>query len=573
LSTQQRRPDTLAQLILLVVKGFVTGLPQIIKGMLVMVVISTVVANAVHLYLMGWVNDGWNSGGNPILDALIFIDGQQGSPRVMLFYFAASYIFWWIIGMIRSRGLGTTLKLVLTTPLWVGGSLARAGAGSFPALMAGLAASFALGLTLLTEPTSLMMLLTSATVLVSQAESIMVFALQLGIRDASRLVNRARPSALPDKSAPVVGVLGSALGFAYMTFFDPAPLTLLAFTLLTAAGLVYLALRGRNGRRGAAVAAFILVAAAACLAPTAMADDGGIRENGGWSSLATYPWLLNTLITRGYPASGAAILGSLLISMLFNPRTLSTVKPLDDGYVDKDWSGITRGGVVDAPTEFAEDPHGAWTTPDGRRWTPTGQEGTGLRRTIIDAEDNPALGNRVRVYTMEPPKDQALLEGISRDIAGLDRWTVDRLHPDNWKDLTPGQRGVVMQQLNTVIKDRLGVEYNFTVVNDPDKGLGGSFDPTTKTIEVNANGNAFDDPRTAIRTLIHEARHAYQDRMQDPSGTDYQRMCNYNNGNYTGSNDDYVRYAEQFIERDSRTFGNNAANQTINELNQVWAGR
>jgi hypothetical protein len=571
LSAQQRRPETLAQLILTVAKGFVTGLPQIIKSMIAMALISTILANAAHLYLMGWVNDGWNSSGNPTLDALIFIDGQQGSPSVMLFYFAASYIFWWLIGMLRSRGVGTTLKLILTTPIWVGGSLARAGAASLPALAAGIAASFALGLTLLTEPTSLLMLLTTATILISQGESIMVYALQLGIRDASRLAGRQ--AAMPDKSAPVVAILGSALGFAYMTFFNPGALTLIAFTLVAAAGLAYLALRRRSGTQGAAVAALILVAAAAFLAPTAAADDGGIQENGGWGALATYPWLLNTLITRGLPASAAATLGSILISMLFNPRTLSTVKPLDDAYVDKDWSGDTRGGVVDLTTEFAEDPHGLWTTPDGRRWTPTGQEGTGLRRTIIDAQDDPSLGNRVRVYTMDPPRDQALLDGISRDIAGLDRWTVDRLHPDNWKDLTPGQRGVVLQQLNTVIKDRLGVEYNFNVVNDPDKGLGGSFDPTTKTIEVNANGNAFDDPRTAIRTLIHEARHAYQDRTQDPNGTDYQRMCNYNNTNYTGSNDDYVRYAEQFIERDSRTFGNNAANQTINELNQVWAGR
>ena len=571
MSAQQRRPETLAQLIILVAKGLVTGLPQIIKSALAMALISTIIANAAHLYLMGWVNDGWNSSGNPALDAVIFLDGQQGSPRVMLFYFAASYVFWWLIGMLRSRGVGTTLKLILTTPLWVGGSLARAGAGSLPALMAGIAASFALGLTLLTGPASLLMLLTSATVLVSQGESIMVFALQLGIRDASRLVGRT--GALPDKSAPVVVILGSALGFAYMTFFSPAPLALLAFTLLTAAELAYLALRSRSGTQGAAVAALILVAAVACLAPMAEADDGGIQENGGWGALTTYPWLLNTLITRGLPASAAATLGSLLISMLFNPRTLSTVKPLDDGYVDKDWSRDTRGGVVDLPTEFAEDPAGAWTTPDGRRWTPTGQTGTGLNRAIIDAEDSPSLGNRVRVYTMEPPKDQHLLDGISRDIASLDRWTVDRLHPDNWKDLTPGQRGVVLQQLNTVIKDRLGVEYNFNVVNDPDKGLGGSFDPTTRTIEVNANGDAFNDPRTAIRTLIHEARHAYQDRTANPNGTDYQRMCNYNNSNYTGSNDDYVRYAEQFIERDSRTFGHNAANQTINELNQVWGGR
>ena len=107
-------------------------------------------------------------------------------------------------------------------------------------------------------------------------------------------------------------------------------------------------------------------------------------------------------------------------------------------------------------------------------------------------------------------------------------------------------------------------------MNDPDKGLGGSFSPSSNTIEINSNGNAFDDPRTAIRTLVHEARHAYQEKQNGKNNTDFEKMCNYNNKNYTSSSDDYVRYKEQFIERDSRKFGNNTANEIISQLNKKW---
>ena len=127
-----------------------------------------------------------------------------------------------------------------------------------------------------------------------------------------------------------------------------------------------------------------------------------------------------------------------------------------------------------------------------------------------------------------------------------------------------------MQEVNKILQKELGVDYKFKVTNDPDKGLGGSYSPGSNTIEINANGNAFDDPRTAIRTLVHEARHAYQEQQGKKSNTDYQKMCGYNNDNYTSSSHDYVRYKEQYIERDSRKFGHNTVNKVISELNKKW---
>ena len=44
-------------------------------------------------------------------------------------------------------------------------------------------------------------------------------------------------------------------------------------------------------------------------------DDGGIRENGGWSSVAQEPWLRDELVRRGLPASTSASIGGFYISV------------------------------------------------------------------------------------------------------------------------------------------------------------------------------------------------------------------------------------------------------------------
>jgi hypothetical protein len=130
-----------------------------------------------------------------------------------------------------------------------------------------------------------------------------------------------------------------------------------------------------------------------------------------------------------------------------------------------------------------------------------------------------------------------------------------------------------MQKIADILKDEMGVDYTLELYSNPQRpGLGGSFNPNSNKVRLNTSGNAFSDPRTALRTIIHESRHAYQDKQANGEGSQYQQMCNYNNNNYTSSRKDYVRYAEQFIERDSRTFGHNATNDLINRLNNVWSG-
>ncbi len=562
MGNEQKPPENTIQFIVFVVKSIIGSIPQIIKGTIISAVISFIVANAIHFYLMGWVNDGWNPSNDPVINALIFVNGQETSPKVMLFYFLISYIFWWILGMFRTRGVPATIKLIATTPIWVGRSLMEAGIASFALLMGGVTVSFIIGFTLLTGPSSIMMFLMTITWLVTQEQSLMVLGLQFGIKDISSLANKDQPPRLPDKSLPVVGILGAALGFAYMTFLTPNTTGMLVFIVLTIAGVGYMMMQNRKKQAAVMAALFIIIASAAILAPMCLADDGGIKENGGWSSITGGTWLRDALISRGMPASAVAVLGALLASFVSPPSVWGSVDnlPSDLGHT---YSGATRTrGVVDYPTQEIRDAAGNVTG-----FTQTGR---GLPQSIIDAEDSDNFGNAIRVYTQPVPQDQSLMDDITEGIADLGTEVTNQLHPDVWKNLTHEERSKVMEQVNEVLNDELGTDHGFTTFSNPNRrGLYGNYNPNTNKINLNTSSTGFDDPREALRTLIHEARHSYQLREADANGNDYEQMSNYSWNNYTSSTNDYVAYGEQFIERDSRNFSSNTTNQVIDALNRA----
>jgi hypothetical protein len=582
MTQQEKSPENLIQFIVMILKAYITGIPGMIKWMIISAVISGVLANAVHFYLLGWVNDGWNYGGNPWLDPIIFITGQEASPKVMLFYFMATYLFWWLIGMFRSRGIGKAVSMIASTPIWIVKSMTSIGFGIFPMIMGGLAVSFILGLILLSGPSAITMFLMMITVLISQEESLIVMGLQLGFKDVAGLVKGDEPAGVPSPHMPAVAIIGAAIGFGYMAFFNTDPIVISGIVVLCIAGLIFMFMKKRKNQNVAVYATLLfLISVTILLTPTVLADDGGIKENGGWSSLPNNTWLIKELIRRGYPATAAAVVAASWISGLFSKPVLSKVKPLGEGYVEKKYGDIHKDDKKINTWKYTKDPNGNFVDGSGQRYKRV--EAKGLPEAIVDAEDSPMLGEKVRIWTQEPPADTNLQDNIVDEISELDDFYTDKLHPDNWKNLKPGQRGVVMQEINKILQKELGIEYEFKVTNNSNKGLGGSYTPAHKRknpdgsetdiprmIRINANGNAFDDPRTAIRTLVHEARHAYQDNQADPKGTDYQQMCKYNNKHYNGSKKDYVRYGEQFIERDSRNFGHNTTNRLINELNRKW---
>jgi len=294
-----------------VAKAMIASIPQIIRNSITQIVVSFVVANLIHFYLIGWVNDGWSPGNNPVINALIFVDGQETSPRVMLFYFLLGYIFWWLIGSIRSKGAIGALRQVASTPIWVAKSLVDTGVESFAYLMAGISLSFLLGLTLLTGPSSIMMLLMSFTWLVAQENSLLVIGVQYLSRDISRAITK-KPIGFSPPSRPVVGILGTSIGYAYMVFYKPNTTSMLVFILLTCAGTIYAYRRNKTGTAPIMSLLFLTVAYS-LYTSICFGDDGGIRENGGWSSVVQEPWLRDELIERGLPASTSASLGAFTL--------------------------------------------------------------------------------------------------------------------------------------------------------------------------------------------------------------------------------------------------------------------
>jgi hypothetical protein len=296
----------------MLVKAFVTGIPRIIKTIIVTAVISGVFTLGLHFYLILVPNDGFNSSGNPILDSiLVLADVRPTPPNVLLFWFLLNFLFWWIIGVFREKGILGGLKQFATTPIFVAKSLRDAGLGAFPMLMAGLAFAFTMRLAILGTMTTLQMLLMAIGVLVSQSDSIVLIGLQLGFKDLKGLVSRGQPVDIPGKALPATMVLGAVLGFAYLVYFPFNAVMAQALVVLMIIGLAVLLVRGRRGGAGNVAMVLMLLCVFAVAAQPALADDGGAAESGGAMNVINNPTLRDYMIRQGISPALAGIAAAL----------------------------------------------------------------------------------------------------------------------------------------------------------------------------------------------------------------------------------------------------------------------
>ncbi len=90
----------------MMIKAIITGIPQMIKSMIVTGIISGLVTLGLHFYLILVPNDGYNSSGDPILDSILVLANVRPTPPdVLVFWFLANYLFWWIIGTFKEKGI------------------------------------------------------------------------------------------------------------------------------------------------------------------------------------------------------------------------------------------------------------------------------------------------------------------------------------------------------------------------------------------------------------------------------------------------------------------------------------
>ncbi|MCX6648616.1 MAG: hypothetical protein NTV61_04420 [Candidatus Bathyarchaeota archaeon] len=327
--SEQQGPQNFIQFLFMVVKAYIVGLPKMIKSLILSAVISGLITLGLHFYLLLYPNDGYNTSGDPVLDAiLVLADKQPPGPNVFVFWFLLNFLFWYVIGVFNEKGIVGGLKQFATTPVFVVQSLAQAGLGAFPLLMAGVAFAFILRLFVLIPMTSLQMFLMMVTILVSQSDSIPLLGLKLGINDLKGFSGRKMDPAEAKIAEPASLVIGALLGFGYLVFFPFDILMVQILLGLMVVGLIVVFMRGRGGNKKMTTLAMVLmlVCIFALATQPVRADDGGAAESGGAGNVLANASLRDFMIKQGIAPALAGIAAALAAQGKLTPGLFDQLK-------------------------------------------------------------------------------------------------------------------------------------------------------------------------------------------------------------------------------------------------------
>jgi len=326
--TEEQGPQNTIQFLLMMIKALVTSIPQMIKSMIITAAISGLVTLGLHFYLILFPNDGYNSSGDPILDSILVLANVNPTPtNVLLFWFLGNYLFWWIIGTFKERGIGGGIKQFATTPIFVASSLKESGFGAFPMLMGGLGFALILRLWILGTMTTLQMLLMAIGVLVSQDDSIALIGLQLFFNDVKGLVNRGKEYEPPTLALPATLIIGAVIGFAYLVYFPYNAQMVQILAGLMILGLIGMLVQGRRKGKAdkIAMALMLLCIFSLAIAPVT-ADDGGAAESGGAQNVINNPSLRDFMIKQGVNPALAGIAAALAAQGKLTPGIFDQLK-------------------------------------------------------------------------------------------------------------------------------------------------------------------------------------------------------------------------------------------------------
>jgi len=310
--SEQQGPQNFLQFLFMVVKAYIVGIPKMIKSLIITAVISGLFTLGLHFYLLLVPNDGYNASGDPVLDSILILANVQPTANVFVFWFLLNFLFWWVIGVFREKGIAGGLKQFVTTPVFILQSLGQAGLGGFSLILGGVAFAFILRLFLLVPTTSLQMFLIALTILVSQADSIPLLGLKLGINDMKGILGRKGQASETAVAEAASLVIGAFLGFAYLVFFPFNIFMVQVLLVLMVVGLVFVFMRGRGkGRMNALAMVLMLVCVFALATQPVRADDGGAAESGGAGNVIGNAPLRDYMIRQGIAPALAGIAAAL----------------------------------------------------------------------------------------------------------------------------------------------------------------------------------------------------------------------------------------------------------------------
>jgi hypothetical protein len=325
---EEQGPQNTIQFITMMIKGIITGIPKMIKSSIVTAIISGAVTLGLHFYLILVPNDGYNSSGNPFLDSILVLGNVNPTPpNVLLFWFLGNYLFWWVIGTFKEKGIVGGIKQFVTTPVFVVKSLRDSGFGAFPMILGGLGFAMILRLWILGTMTTLQMLLLTIGVLVSQTDSIALIGMQLFFNDLKKLANRGRNFEPPVFGLAATMILGAVIGFAYLAYFpyDTQMVQILAALMIL--GLIGMFVQGRRKGNSDRLAMVLMLL---CLFTLAIhpvnADDGGAAENGGAMNVINNASLRNYMIRQGINPALAGIAAALLAQGRLTPSIFDQLR-------------------------------------------------------------------------------------------------------------------------------------------------------------------------------------------------------------------------------------------------------
>lgn len=308
-------PETLAQFVGFLVRGFVKGLP-----------VKLIIAGAVaffawiwHTYLLVVRNEGFRSNNDPFLDNSLALEGSVLANSLVWILFA-SLMTAFIMRVVRF-GLGNTVRQIVGTPRWLMDAwgatspLARAGLFFGEAIVA-----LILGIWLSNYLTVWLLVLLLFGILIARQTSILFIVLRLGWSDGQRWLKRS-PIVPFNPAWAGVGTLGAFTGFlmAALSLGLQTRFTQNDFLMNYAGCLCILPLLGglvgyvvwSQARPGASKVALwvgLVTTYSLLSATTVFADDGGWLEAGGTLS----GWIQSDGAGRAVASGIVPALGTLL---------------------------------------------------------------------------------------------------------------------------------------------------------------------------------------------------------------------------------------------------------------------
>ncbi len=188
--------------------------------------------------------------------------------------------------------------------------------------------------------------------------------------------------------------------------------------------------------------------------------------------------------------------------------------------------------------------------------------GFGCAVIIIIAATPMLSGNTLITPSVRP--------AVSGQTIGEHMETLSLLYSDSWETLPAGRKLDVLQTVANIERASLGLPHELNVgVDNLDEGTAGHYRDDTHEIIIDTDSLLNDDAWELVDTVCHEAYHGYEHRMVDlyrqtsPEARelavfDGARRYEAEFDHPVHGHEDFDAYYQQHIERDARTYADEA---------------